>query len=75
VKSISAIYALAFLVATVSCAAATDRAETGQSKRGATSTTLSTIRGYNGVKYVVGASAGQVMSALFSLNDWSCYWV
>ena len=73
-KSISVVSALAFLVATITCGAAADRVEPIRFEQGATSTTLSgTIRGYDGVKYIVGASAGQVMSVLFSPSNRSCY--
>jgi hypothetical protein len=68
------VYATALLAASMSCAAATDRMETVRFKPGAMSTTLNgTIRGYDGVKYVVGAAAGQVMSVLFSPRNRSCY--
>jgi hypothetical protein len=58
----------------MSCAAAADRVETIRFKPGATSATLNgTIRGYDGVKYVVAASSGQVMSVLLSPRNRSCY--
>jgi hypothetical protein len=73
-KSLIVVYGLTLFVATTSYAAAADRVEAVRFKRGATSTTLSgRIRGYDGVKYVVGASAGQVMSVLFSPGNRSCY--
>lgn len=66
--------ALIWLGATVSCASAADRLEMVQFKRGATSATLSgTIRGHDGVRYSVGAVAGQVMSVLFNPSNRSCY--
>jgi len=62
------------LGATIPPALAADRLETVNFKRGGTSATLKgTIRGYDGVKYSVGASAGQVMSVLFSPSKRSCY--
>jgi hypothetical protein len=73
-KSARVIFVLALLIATMSYAAAADRVETIQFKRGATSTAVSgMVRGYAGVKYVVSASAGQVMSVLFSPSNRSCY--
>lgn len=73
-KSISVVSAVVFLVATITCGAAADRVEPIRFEQGATSTTLSgTIRGYDGVKYIVGASAGQVMSVLLSPSNRSCY--
>lgn len=66
--------ALVWLGAIVSCASAADRFEAVKFKRGATSATLSgTIRGYDSVRYFVGAVAGQVMSVLFSPSNRSCY--
>jgi len=60
--------------ATITAASAADRLEIVHFKRGSTSATLNgTIRGYDGVKYSVGARAGQVMSALFSPSNRSCY--
>ena len=60
--------------AAISSVAAADRLETVRFKPGATSTTLSgTIRGYDGTKYSVGATAGQVMSVLFKPSNRSCY--
>ena len=62
------------LGAAMPVALAADRLETVNFKRGGTSATLKgTIRGYDGVKYSVGASAGQVMSVLFSPSNRSCY--
>lgn len=62
------------LGAAMPVALAADRQETVKFKRGATSATLGgTIRGYDGVRYSVGAIAGQVMSVLFSPSNRSCY--
>ena len=62
------------LAATIPAALAAERAETVRFKRGGTSATLGgAIRGYDGVKYSVGASAGQVISVLFSPSNRSCY--
>jgi hypothetical protein len=72
--SMRAILVAVGLGATIPAALAVDRLETVQFKQGETSTTLSgTIRGYDGVKYSVGASAGQVMSVLFRPSSRSCY--
>lgn len=58
----------------VSSASAADRVETVHFGRGATSTTLTgSVRGYDGVKYLLGASAGQAMSALFKPGNTACY--
>jgi hypothetical protein len=58
----------------VAPAAAADRQETVHFARGKTSTTLSgTIRGYDGVRYTLGAVAGQTMSVLFKPGNRSCY--
>lgn len=55
-------------------AAAADRVERVRFKPGATSSTLTgSIRGYDGVKYMIGATAGQVMSVLFGPRNRSCY--
>lgn len=60
--------------ASMTSSAAADRLETVRFRQGATSATLNgTIRGYDGVKYSVGAVAGQVMSVLFNPNNRSCY--
>jgi hypothetical protein len=57
-----------------SAASAADRVETVRFKRGATSTTLTgSVRGYDGIKYLLGASAGQAMSALFKSGNTACY--
>lgn len=62
------------LGAAIPTARAADRLETVQFKRGGTSATLSgTIRGDDGVRYSVGARAGQVMSVLFRPSNRSCY--
>jgi hypothetical protein len=67
-------FALTVAIATTSLAAAADRVETVRFAPGATSATLKgTIRGYDGVKYLVGASKGQVMSVLFKPGNRSCY--
>ena len=71
---IHATFVVLSLGATIPAALAADRLETVNFKRGGTSATLKgTIRGYDGVKYSVGASAGQVMSVLFSPSKRSCY--
>ena len=67
---------LAFLsLSSVPCpAGAADRSETVHFARGASSATLTgTVRGYDGVKYALGASAGQAMSVLFKPGNASCY--
>ncbi|TKW79380.1 MAG: hypothetical protein DI543_05515 [Bradyrhizobium icense] len=62
------------LGATIPAALAADRVEAVKFKPGGTSTTLrGSIRGYDGIRYSVGASAGQVMSVLFSPSNRSCY--
>jgi hypothetical protein len=53
---------------------AADHVETVRFGRGASSTTLTgSVRGYDGVKYMLGASAGQAMSALFKPSNSACY--
>ena len=70
----SALLGVATLLAGVSTAAAVDRTETIRFERGATFKTLAgTIRGYDGVKYQLGAAAGQVMSVLFKPRNNACY--
>ena len=67
-------FVVLILGATIPAALAADRLETVNFKRGGTSVTLKgAISGYDGVKYSVGASAGQVMSVLFSPSNRSCY--
>ena len=70
----SALLGVATLLAGVSTAAAVDRTETIRFERGAAFKTLAgTIRGYDGVKYQLGAAAGQVMSVLFKPRNNACY--
>lgn len=48
--------------------------ETIRFGRGTTSTTLTgSVRGYDGVKYQLGASGGQAMSALLKPSNTACY--
>lgn len=69
-----ALSALAILLVGVTSSVAADRTETIRFDRGATFKTLTgTIRGYDGVKYLVGAAAGQVMSVLFKPGNRACY--
>jgi hypothetical protein len=73
-KPISAVSALTLLVATISSATASDRVETIRFKGGATSVTLAaTVRGYDGIRYVLGADTGQLLSAIFRPSNRSCY--
>jgi hypothetical protein len=73
-KHIRTVSALLLLIGAASSAMAADRTETVRFARGASSVTLTgTIRGYDGVKYALGASAGQVMSVLFKPSNASCY--
>lgn len=61
------------LLAEATPAMAAERRETIRFAPGATSATLKgTIRGEDGVRYSVGAAAGQVMSVLFSPSNRSC---
>lgn len=70
----AALSGLIILLIAASSSVAADRTETIRFDRGATFKTLTgTIRGYDGVKYQVGASAGQVMSVLFKPGNNACY--
>jgi hypothetical protein len=70
----TALSGLIILLVAVSSSVAADRTETIRFDRGTTFKTLTgTIRGYDGVKYQVGATAGQVMSALFKPGNNACY--
>lgn len=81
-RAFGALRARAILILTVassvglltSPATAADRQEVVHFARGKTATTLSgTIRGYDGVRYALGARAGQTMSVLFKPGNRSCY--
>ncbi len=68
----------ASLLATIclvsSSALAADRVETIRFGRGATSTIQTgSVRGYDGVKYRLGAAAGQAISALFKPSNGACF--
>jgi hypothetical protein len=53
---------------------AADRTEAVHFKAGASSATISSsIKGDDGVKYTLGARAGQIMSVTFSANNGACY--
>ena len=55
-------------------AEAEDRSEVVRFKAGASSATISgSIRGYDGVNYMLGARAGQMLPVLFSPDNGSCY--
>jgi hypothetical protein len=55
-------------------ASATDRTETVRFAAGASGAAVSgAITGYDGVNYLLGASAGQTMQVLFSPDNNSCY--
>lgn len=54
-------------------ALAQERTETVKFAAGASSKTISgKIKGYDGVSYILGANAGQVMQVLFAPNNKSC---
>jgi hypothetical protein len=68
------ISALVVVFTMTASATAADRVETVRFARGATSATVKgTIRGYDGIKYLVNASKGQVMSVLFNPGNRFCY--
>lgn len=70
----SALPVLAILLIAVSSSVAADRTETIRFERGTTFKNLTgTIRGYDGVKYQLGAAAGQAMSVLFKPSNGACY--
>lgn len=75
VKHIPRIVLLSVLVAGLaSPVRAADRSQTVKFKAGATSTTLSgSIKGYDGIRYTLGARAGQEMSVTFKRKNASCY--
>jgi hypothetical protein len=55
-------------------AAAADKTEVVKFRPGAHSATLKgSLRGYDGVTYVIGANAGQALSILVSPKNRSCY--
>jgi hypothetical protein len=55
-------------------ASAADRTEAVHFKSGTSSATIAgKIKGYDGVNYILGAKAGQVISVLFSPDNSSCY--
>ena len=69
-----AVLAAAILFATGETALAADRTETVKFAAGASSATKrGSIKGYDGIAYKLGASAGQVMQVLFSPSNRSCY--
>jgi small nuclear ribonucleoprotein (snRNP)-like protein len=73
----SACFALSFAIFMVLVgqqAAAADKTVVVKFKPGARSATVKgSLRGYDGVTYVIGANAGQAMSIVFSPKNSSCY--
>ena len=66
--------ALVFALCAVPAAFGADRAEVVKFPAGAHSATLkSSVKGYDGVSYTLGANAGQAMSVLFTPSNASCY--
>ena len=64
----------ALLCFTALPALAQERTETVKFAPGASSKTISgKIKGYDGVSYILGANAGQVMQVLFKPGNRSCY--
>lgn len=69
-----AVLATATLFATGETALAADRTETVKFAAGASNATVKgAIKGYDGIAYKLGASAGQVMQVLFSPSNGACY--
>ncbi|MCI4677287.1 hypothetical protein K9U39_19405 [Rhodoblastus acidophilus] len=65
---------LSALIATTGVAAAAERIETVKFKPGSISATVSgKIKGYDGVKYLFEARAGQAISILFAPKNTACY--
>ena len=65
---------LVVLPLSFAAATAANKTETVKFKSGASSATISgTVTGYDTHSYVLGASAGQVISVLFSANNNACY--
>jgi hypothetical protein len=67
-------FAATLLLAAGGMALAADRTETVKFAAGASSATVKgAIKGYDGITYRLGASAGQVMQVLFSPSNRACY--
>lgn len=65
---------LSVFLAFIASAAAGDRFETVHFAAGAHSATIKgSIKGYDGVNYLLGANAGQMIQVLFSPDNGSCY--
>lgn len=68
--------ALLLSATTVAPALADDRTETVKFAPGASSVTLkSSLKGYDGINYKIGARAGQVMTIGFKPSNTSCYYI
>lgn len=73
-KTVISFLTMVFFAATGISALAADRTETVKFPGGASGTTISgSVKGYDGVDYLLGANAGQMMHVLFSPSNRACY--